>query len=139
MAIYRVAKESGGEYYVEECNPSEWEEEPEVEGDWVYVSTRTLWSTGMFGQIESLGWIERAKLTPLNPKRKKDREILATIAKVGNRGGMKHYWWREGNKIKVQNMVGPYAGQLHEHTEEEFREWSKDIPEDRLIENKKAC
>jgi hypothetical protein len=44
------------------------------------------------------------------------------------------HWRREGDKIIVQNMVGPYPGQLHEHTEEEFREWSKDIPEDRLIE-----
>lgn len=47
---------------------------------------------------------------------------------------MYHYYWREGDKIVVQNMVGPYEGQKHEHTKEEFEEWKKNINPEHLID-----
>lgn len=39
---------------------------------------------------------------------------------------MRHYWWRKGDKIVVQNMVAGMCGQKHEHTKEDFRRWVKE-------------
>jgi len=74
--IHRVAKENGGEYYVEACDP-QGSEKPDC--DCVYVCTRTPWRTSVFGQVESCGWIERSKLEPLNLKRKGDRQIVENV------------------------------------------------------------
>ena len=49
---------------------------------------------------------------------------------------MNFYYWKEGNKVIVQNMVGGYSGQKHEHTPEDFQRWIKEgnIKEENLIE-----
>ena len=36
------------------------------------------------------------------------------------------YYHKEGNKIIVQNMVGVYLGQKHEHTPQSFKAWRQD-------------
>jgi len=36
---------------------------------------------------------------------------------------MHFYWWRENGKIVVQNAIGSYLGQKHEHTEKDFKRW----------------
>jgi len=41
---------------------------------------------------------------------------------------MHFYWWHKSNMIVVQNVIMGNLGQKHEHTEEDFKEWSKDIP-----------
>jgi len=46
---------------------------------------------------------------------------------------MNFYYWKEGSKIVVQNMVMGMEGQKHEHTIEEFKKWKKDISEKNLI------
>ena len=35
------------------------------------------------------------------------------------------YYWKKGRKIIVQNCVGPYLGQKHEHTPTGFKKWRK--------------
>jgi len=37
------------------------------------------------------------------------------------------YWWKEENKICVQNMVAGYQGQYHEHTIADFEKWKGKI------------
>ena len=46
---------------------------------------------------------------------------------------MYFYYHRENGKVIVQNAIMGMLGQEHEHSEEEFKEWSKDIPEKYLI------
>ena len=46
---------------------------------------------------------------------------------------MNFYYWEENGKIVVQNAAGGFMGQKHEHTQDEFAEWSKDIPEENLV------
>jgi len=45
-----------------------------------------------------------------------------------------YYYWREGNQIVVQNMVGGYEGQKHKHTIEDFKRWKKDIDPKHLVD-----
>ncbi len=52
----------------------------------MYVCTRSLYGNSLWGQIESCGWIESSKLEPLNPKRKKDREIIERLEQVQKAG-----------------------------------------------------
>jgi len=40
---------------------------------------------------------------------------------------MHFYWWKEGDKICVQNMVSCYRGQYHEHTIADFEKWKEGI------------
>ena len=47
---------------------------------------------------------------------------------------MNFYYWKERDKIVVQNMVMGYEGQKHSHTPEEFKNWSKDISKKNLIQ-----
>ena len=47
---------------------------------------------------------------------------------------MRFYWWREGDKIVVQNAVMGMMGQKHVHTERDFKEWAKGIKPEYLIE-----
>lgn len=35
-------------------------------------------------------------------------------------------WWREGDEIVVQNVIGVHLGQQHRHTPEGFERWRKD-------------
>lgn len=49
---------------------------------------------------------------------------------------MNFYYWKEGNKIVVQNMIMGMEGQKHSHSPQEFEEWKKDIPEENLIKLK---
>jgi len=37
------------------------------------------------------------------------------------------YWWREGDKICVQNFLSCYRGQYHEHTIADFEKWKKTV------------
>ena len=46
---------------------------------------------------------------------------------------MNFYYWKEGDKIVVQNMVMGMKGQEHTHTMKGFERWKKDIPEKNLI------
>lgn len=46
---------------------------------------------------------------------------------------MYHYYWKENNKIVVQNIVGGHMGQLHKHTPEDFERWKKGIKSEHLI------
>lgn len=46
---------------------------------------------------------------------------------------MNFYWWKENDKITVQNAVMGHMGQKHEHTIKGFNEWKKDIKPERLI------
>jgi len=46
---------------------------------------------------------------------------------------MNFYYWKEGDKIVVQNMVMGMKGQEHTHTIKEFEVWKKDIPKKNLI------
>ena len=39
---------------------------------------------------------------------------------------MHFYYYREDNKICVQNMVGGMCGQFHKHTPQEFELWKKE-------------
>lgn len=39
---------------------------------------------------------------------------------------MYHYFWREGDKVVVQNAVMGQMGQQHTHTPEGFERWKKD-------------
>ncbi len=98
--IYRVQRENGGEFYVEECDP-QGAEKPE--GDFVYVCTRTRWSTSMFGQVESCGWIERSKLEPLNLKLKGDRQIVEDIKSARDQGKELSKLWFDMQKAKEVN------------------------------------
>lgn len=38
-------------------------------------------------------------------------------------GNMIAYYWEKDGKVCVQNMVGAFKGQYHEHTPEEFETW----------------
>jgi hypothetical protein len=46
---------------------------------------------------------------------------------------MMFYWWKEGGKVVVQNMIMGYVGQKHEHTPEEFEKWRADVPGKNLV------
>lgn len=37
------------------------------------------------------------------------------------------YWWKEGDKICVQNFISCYRGQYHEHTVADFEKWKKTV------------
>ncbi len=50
---------------------------------------------------------------------------------------MVHYYWKEGNEIVVQNMVGGYTGQLHRHTPEDFERWKQKIKPGCLVDQDK--
>ncbi len=59
---------------------------PPPEKDMVYVCTRSLYGNSLWGQIERCGWIEVSKLEPLDPKKKKDREIIERLNQVQKEG-----------------------------------------------------
>lgn len=46
---------------------------------------------------------------------------------------MNFYYWEEGDRIVVQNMIMGMKGQEHKHTKQEFEEWKRDIPKKNLI------
>jgi hypothetical protein len=54
---------------------------------------------------------------------------------------MHHYASRTSDGLyHVQNMLGPYAGQHHVHTEKGYREWSKKLNKRYLhIEDAESC
>ena len=43
------------------------------------------------------------------------------------------YFWEEGDKIVVQNAVGAYLGQKHEHTVADFATWRASAEKDGWI------
>ncbi len=49
---------------------------------------------------------------------------------------MRHYYWKDGKGIIVQNVVGGYLGQEHRHSQESFARWIKEnnIDPDNLID-----
>lgn len=46
---------------------------------------------------------------------------------------MKFYVSKKNGKYCVQNAVGSYLGQYHEHTEEDFKKWLKNVPKQDVI------
>ena len=49
---------------------------------------------------------------------------------------MNFYYWKEGEKVVVQNAVMGMMGQKHTHTQKGFRDWIKrsNIPQENLID-----
>jgi len=35
------------------------------------------------------------------------------------------YYWKEGDQIIVQNVIGGFRGQEHKHTPESFENWKE--------------
>lgn len=73
--IYKVRESPNYFMYVEIGETPEYFDQPE---NTVYVTTRTPYTTSVWGQIETAGFIQVDKLEPMR-NNKKDREILKRI------------------------------------------------------------
>jgi hypothetical protein len=104
VALYRVIAErskTGRQYYVEDHEVPDWayETKPE-EGDYTYVVTRSEYPTSLFCQVESIGWIDSGIIEPLNPKLKKDRQIIHRIRSAERQGIERSQIWFDMMKAK---------------------------------------
>jgi hypothetical protein len=103
VAIYRVIAErskTGREYYVEDHEVPDWAAEVRPEGDVLYVVTRSEYPNSLFCQIESIGWIDRSIMKPLNPKLKKDQQVIHRIRDTERQGRERSQLWFDMMKAK---------------------------------------
>lgn len=78
-----------------ELTPIEGETVPEGQ---VRVTTRTLWATSCFGQIEESGFIDEKRLQELTPKERK--RILPQILQIEERANRLSQMWYDTYKIQ---------------------------------------
>jgi len=98
MELFRLRDK---EVYVEEDEPLT---DPPSELDRpVFVCTRSLWNTGVYGQIETCGWISKDKLIPLDPSKKKDQKIISQIESVIEKAKQRSQIWLDIAKAKGIN------------------------------------
>lgn len=77
--------------------------------EYVFVSTRTLYATSVYGQIEQAGWINKDRLMPLK-NTKKDRGIRKQITRVRHQGIERSQLWYELEKARSQKEGSPCEG-----------------------------
>lgn len=100
MGIYKVNSPTGRDYYVEDHELIEGAEAGKPEGDYIYVVTRSEHPTSLFCQIESIGWIDRSLIEPLNPKLKRDRAVIKRIRDAERKGQERSQIWYDMMKAK---------------------------------------
>jgi len=99
--IYRTQDTDGRTFYVQVQAPPVWEGDPNTgKQKAVYVSTRSLYTNSVYGQIEQAGWISKDKLVPLN-NTKKDREVRKQINRARRRGVERSQMWYELEKARL--------------------------------------
>lgn len=138
--IYKYIEKDDSIVYIEVQEPK-YDFQKSTENK-VYVCTRTPYSTSLFCQIETCGFIDVKLLLPLDNK--KDKEMLKRIKELEEKQrliSMRFCAYKLPNGlIHVQNYIIGRSGQHHVHDRASFEKWKKDIePETLTISEAETC